>query len=157
MGHNIGVSRSYYHPKESEVLEDYLKAIDALTIDPKQRLEKKVRQLEGQQGEEIARLKTELDKTREDYRNVLVTLDEVKTGLLKLEEQEEQQQKVLQQRMEYARRIKRGLEDPDPEHRSNFITQELQSNPPKHLPPWLAAELHLPARQPNTVEATESK
>jgi hypothetical protein len=28
MGHNIGVSESYYKPTEREVMEDYLKAID---------------------------------------------------------------------------------------------------------------------------------
>jgi integrase len=38
MGHDIGVSGHYYRPTESEVLEDYLKAVDALTIDPSQRL-----------------------------------------------------------------------------------------------------------------------
>jgi hypothetical protein len=32
MGHNIGISASYYKPTEKEVLEDYLKAIDLLTI-----------------------------------------------------------------------------------------------------------------------------
>ena len=32
IGHNIGVSASYYKPTEREVLEDYLKAIDILTI-----------------------------------------------------------------------------------------------------------------------------
>jgi hypothetical protein len=32
MGHDIGLSGSYYRPKEKEVLEDYLKAIDVLTI-----------------------------------------------------------------------------------------------------------------------------
>ena len=32
MGHNIGVSKSYYKPTEREVLEDYLKAHDLLTI-----------------------------------------------------------------------------------------------------------------------------
>ena len=32
MGHNIGVSASYYKPTEREVLEDYLKAADMLTI-----------------------------------------------------------------------------------------------------------------------------
>jgi len=33
MGHNIGVSASYYRPLEKEVLQDYLKAVDELTID----------------------------------------------------------------------------------------------------------------------------
>jgi hypothetical protein len=32
MGHDIGVSASYYKPTEREILEDYLKAIDLLTI-----------------------------------------------------------------------------------------------------------------------------
>ena len=32
MGHNIGVSASSYKPTEKEVLEDYLKAVDVLTI-----------------------------------------------------------------------------------------------------------------------------
>jgi hypothetical protein len=33
MGHNIGISASYYRPTEQEVLEDYLKAVDSLTVD----------------------------------------------------------------------------------------------------------------------------
>jgi integrase len=32
MGHDIGLSASYYKPTEREVLEDYLKAVDLLTI-----------------------------------------------------------------------------------------------------------------------------
>lgn len=32
MGHTIGVSDSYYKPKEKEILEDYLKAIPILTL-----------------------------------------------------------------------------------------------------------------------------
>jgi hypothetical protein len=32
MGHDIGVSKSYYKPTEREVMEDYLKAVDSLTI-----------------------------------------------------------------------------------------------------------------------------
>jgi hypothetical protein len=32
MGHNIGISASYYKPRIHEVMEDYLKAVDLLTI-----------------------------------------------------------------------------------------------------------------------------
>ena len=32
MGHDIGVSKSYYKPTEREVMEDYLKAVELLTI-----------------------------------------------------------------------------------------------------------------------------
>ena len=43
MGHNIGVSGHYYRPAEADILEDYMThASDALTIDPNQRLQKKV-------------------------------------------------------------------------------------------------------------------
>jgi guanylate kinase len=46
MGHNIGISASYYRPTEREVLEDYLKAVDLLTIhDDKVKLEKKIQEL----------------------------------------------------------------------------------------------------------------
>ena len=33
MGHSTGISDSYYRATENELLEDYLKAVDFLTID----------------------------------------------------------------------------------------------------------------------------
>src|SRR5919106_6234971 len=46
MGHNIGISASYYRPTEREVLEDYLKAIDLLTVNgDKVILQKQVEEL----------------------------------------------------------------------------------------------------------------
>ena len=44
-------------------------------------------------------------------------------------------------RREEARRIKTALEDPDSEHRADFIRQELLSNPPKNPPPWMTDTL----------------
>jgi hypothetical protein len=32
MGHNIGLADSYYKPSERELLEDYIKSVDLLTI-----------------------------------------------------------------------------------------------------------------------------
>lgn len=61
LGHDIGVSGHYYRPAESDLLEDYLShAADALTIDPNQRLEARVQELEGQQADEIARQGAEI-------------------------------------------------------------------------------------------------
>ncbi|MGH9988377.1 MAG: tyrosine-type recombinase/integrase, partial [Nitrososphaeraceae archaeon] len=58
LGHDIGVSGHYYRPAESDLLEDYMThASDALTIDPNQRLQKKVHELEGKQAREIEQLK----------------------------------------------------------------------------------------------------
>ena len=51
MGHNIGVSASYYKPKEHEVLEDYLKAADHLTISGSRKLEREVSELTEKQNE----------------------------------------------------------------------------------------------------------
>ncbi len=46
MGHNIGITASYYKPSEKEVLNDYLKAIDILTISQDNTvLDKKVKEL----------------------------------------------------------------------------------------------------------------
>lgn len=47
MGHDIGVSGSYYRPKEREILDDYLKAVPALTISNEGRLKVEVKKLEG--------------------------------------------------------------------------------------------------------------
>jgi hypothetical protein len=151
-GHaQVAQDGSYVLPTQEALLDEYLKAEDLLTINPTHRLRKENQELKSTQAQEIAFLKKELDTTREEYRNVLVIMDQVRTDVSKMQEQEEQHQKVLEQRMERTRRYKRALEDPDPEHRSNFIMQELESNPPKHLPPWLAARLHLPAAAPDTT------
>jgi hypothetical protein len=53
MGHDIGVSASYYKPTEREVLEDYLKAVDLLTINgDKIILQKQVLELKEKSKEE---------------------------------------------------------------------------------------------------------
>jgi hypothetical protein len=45
LGHSIGLSNSYYRPDATEILDEYLKAIDYLTISNENRLIKKVQQL----------------------------------------------------------------------------------------------------------------
>ncbi|MGC2307449.1 MAG: hypothetical protein WA461_03525 [Nitrososphaeraceae archaeon] len=42
MGHNIGVSKSYYKPTANEVLKEYLKAVDLLTLNEESRLSKRI-------------------------------------------------------------------------------------------------------------------
>jgi len=42
LGHKIGLASCYYRPTEEEMYAEYEKAIDNLTIDPSQRLQKKV-------------------------------------------------------------------------------------------------------------------
>ncbi|MGB9169471.1 MAG: hypothetical protein WCB31_11145 [Nitrososphaeraceae archaeon] len=60
MGHSIGVSDSYYRPSEKEILEDYTKAVDFLTINNNQRiLERQITDLEekSKDNENIIKMK----------------------------------------------------------------------------------------------------
>jgi integrase len=43
MGHSTGISDSYYRPTENDLLQDYLKCIDVLTINDEKSLQKKIR------------------------------------------------------------------------------------------------------------------
>ena len=48
MGHDIGLANSYYKPSEQELLEDYIKSINLLTIySDKLKLEKEIKDLKG--------------------------------------------------------------------------------------------------------------
>jgi integrase len=38
MGHSVGISDSYYRPTENELLQDYLRAVDVLTVSQENRL-----------------------------------------------------------------------------------------------------------------------
>lgn len=58
MGHDIGLSASYYKPTDKEVLEDYLKAVDLLTVNSnEQKLSKEVKEMKenGKNNEYIIR------------------------------------------------------------------------------------------------------
>jgi hypothetical protein len=59
MGHSIGISDSYYRITENELLEDYLKAIDFLTIDENNTLR---RQLDAASENTDSAVKMELEK-----------------------------------------------------------------------------------------------
>jgi hypothetical protein len=38
MGHSVGISDSYYRPTENELLQDYVRVMDALTVSPENKL-----------------------------------------------------------------------------------------------------------------------
>ncbi len=63
LGHSIGVSNSFYRPGESDVLSDFMRAIDNLTINPNQRLERENAQLKKNQQEYLV----ELGDLRHDF------------------------------------------------------------------------------------------
>jgi hypothetical protein len=69
MGHNIGISGSYYKPTENEVMIDYLKAIDLLTINEESRLRKKVEEItdKGNNNEYIIKERLEEKDQQIEY------------------------------------------------------------------------------------------
>lgn len=68
MGHDLGVAKCYYKPLDDEILEDYLKAIQDLTI-----LENKSDVLKDFEEKKIKSIEekhqTDIEKLREDMEN----------------------------------------------------------------------------------------
>jgi hypothetical protein len=53
LGHKIGLAGVYYKPSEDDFLEEYLKAVNNLTINEENRLKMKVEKLEIEKSEMI--------------------------------------------------------------------------------------------------------
>lgn len=71
MGHDIGVPASYYKPTEREVLEDYLKAVDLLTINSdKLILQKQVLELKEKSKDSEYIIKAKLQEKEEQIQNM---------------------------------------------------------------------------------------
>ena len=45
-GHSIGIDQHYCKPSEADLLDEYMKGVDNLTINPENRLRRKVEKLE---------------------------------------------------------------------------------------------------------------
>ena len=86
MGHDIGVSASYYKPTEKEVLEDYLKAVDLLTINSdKVILQKEVTELTEKSKNNEYIIKAKLQEKDEEIRNMkdqIIALQESQKEIL---------------------------------------------------------------------------
>ena len=63
LGHSIGLSNSYYRPDANEILTEYLKAVDLLTINEENRLRRKVEILEVK-ADKIAELQQTIDDVK---------------------------------------------------------------------------------------------
>ena len=82
MGHNIGISSSYYRPQEKEVLNDYLNAVELLSInDDEKKLQSKVSEIEQRAKEDSHAI---LEKLYEREREVslLRERDEMNTDAI---------------------------------------------------------------------------
>ena len=70
MGHSIGLDDHYFKPSESDVLEEYLTAVDFLTISDENRLKKKVKELTKKQ-DEIEIMKVRHEQEIKDIRELM--------------------------------------------------------------------------------------
>ena len=85
MGHNIGVSASYYRPTENEVLEDYLKALDILTINgDKVVLKKQVAELNEKSKNTEYIIRGKLEEKDQQIENLSAKFDSIQSMLEKV-------------------------------------------------------------------------
>lgn len=66
LGHKIGLTSCYYRPTQEEMLNEYLKALDRLTINEENRLKRKVEILEIEKSR-IERLEISIKKLEQKY------------------------------------------------------------------------------------------
>jgi integrase len=107
MGHSVGFDDSYFRPTEKQLLTEYLKAVNELTINEENRLKKKVTELEQKQNE-VDMLRYEHKKEMDSIRQQLDRMDSVfaKFGL----------GTMIQTTDIDKERMKRYGFNPDPEH-----------------------------------------
>lgn len=65
LSHNVGISNSYYKPTENDLLEDYLKVINLLSIDKQSKLEAELQGYEERNKEEVYLIKGKLQEKDE--------------------------------------------------------------------------------------------
>lgn len=65
LGHKIGLASAYYKPTEQEMLNEYLKALDLLTINEENRLRKKVETLTIEKSQ-IEALQADFEKFKNE-------------------------------------------------------------------------------------------
>lgn len=63
LGHKIGLTSAYYKPTEQEMLNEYLKAVNLLTINEENRLKQKVETLEIEKSQ-LATLQADFEKLK---------------------------------------------------------------------------------------------
>jgi integrase len=66
LGHSIGLNDSYYRPDANEILTEYLKAVDLLTINEENRLKQKVEKLSSE-ADQIKIMREQIAQLQKQY------------------------------------------------------------------------------------------
>jgi integrase len=85
MGHDIGVSKSYYKPTEQELLKDYLNAVDQLTIiDDSKKVHKTIAELQKRSSDNEYILKAKLHEKDEQLTKILERQDDLEVRFMEV-------------------------------------------------------------------------
>ena len=81
MGHSLGISDSYYKPAEKDVLADYVKSIDALTINKDQKiatqLQKQFTELTERNEYETENLKKQVEELKSNQESIVKAIQDM--------------------------------------------------------------------------------
>jgi predicted kinase len=85
MGHNVGISKSYYKPTEREVMEDYLKAVPLLQINADNLiLQKQVEELTEKSKDNEYTIRAKLQEKDEQIKTITNQFSEIKNQMQSL-------------------------------------------------------------------------
>jgi hypothetical protein len=71
MAHSLGESGNYHRPTEAQLLEDYLKAVDLLTINEENRLSKRINELQEKNMEKDYVIRGKLQEKDEQINQLI--------------------------------------------------------------------------------------
>jgi len=100
LSHNVGISNSYYKPTESELLEDYLKVTDLLSIDKQSKLETELQGYEERNKEENYVIRGKLQEREEQIRKLE---EEYESSMNKMKEDIENKLKQIMTRIDISK------------------------------------------------------
>ncbi len=107
VGHSIGLDKFYFKPQEEEIFQEYLKAIDALSIINENRLKKQIKEFEVNNGINENYIKTKLHEKDEQIKSLTEQFSSMKNMLESLIT---------------------GLSETNEQHQVNSVTQSLFSS-----------------------------
>ena len=82
MGHDIGLANSYYKPSEQDLLEDYIKSVELLTMhNDKSKLEKQVRELKEKSKDNDYIIKAKLQEKEDEIKNIKKQFDSMQSQI----------------------------------------------------------------------------
>ncbi|MGE5634500.1 MAG: hypothetical protein ACM3VV_04665 [Deltaproteobacteria bacterium] len=99
LSHSTGISDSYYRATEQELLDDYLKAMDSLTIDERNKLKKRIDKLEEKNEDEKYIIKAKLQEKDEQIKIIQSQMNVLVEIISKLDS-EEGKNKIAKQLIE---------------------------------------------------------